>query len=58
MMADNHITVLGNGFVNDFFRDIQANQCLVDFGIEVAYLHTGIIITLLPLQRSNLSNTV
>ena len=58
MMANNHVTVFGNGLVNNRFSDIQTNQGFMCFSVEVAHLQTGIVVTLLPMQRGNFSNAV
>ena len=58
VVTDDEVTMFGNGFIHDFLSDVQANQGFMCFGIEVANLKTCIVVTLLPLQRRNLSDAV
>ena len=58
MMADDEVAAFGDGFVNNFFGDIQTYQSLAGFRVKVTDLKAGIVVTLLPLQRRHFGDAV
>jgi hypothetical protein len=58
VVTDNHVAIFGDGFIDNFLGNIQANQGFMRFCVEVAHLQSSVVVTLLPMQWRHLGNAV